>query len=174
MKWQSLLAAAVICISCKKDAPPPATATPGAQQALTPAQLDTMRRDSIFAAASDSMEAAMARVDSQTFKTIADSMSLLETRLKSDSSPTDAAPTLLRLGELKERANSWMILNGSGRSTGAEYAKAHSDEYGYFDPDGRFYYNGRQWRDLLTRFPQSSLADSARWYLAHLQRGHGD
>ncbi|HWH03337.1 MAG TPA: hypothetical protein VN674_06605 [Gemmatimonadales bacterium] len=62
----------------------------------------------------------------------------------------------------------------AGRSTGVDYAKAHSDEYGYFDPDGRYYYNGRQWRDLLTRFPQSSLADSARWYLAHMERGHGD
>lgn len=174
MKWQTLAVLLVLGWSCKKDAPAPPPATPGTPQVLTPAQLDTMRRDSIFAAASDSMEATMARVDSQAFKTIADSMSLLETRLKSDSSPTDAALTLLLLGELKEKANRWMILNGSGSSTGAEYAKAHGDEYGYFDPDGRYYYNGHQWRDLLTRFPQSRLADSARWYLAHMERGHGD
>ena len=169
MKWQALPLVLVLCWSCKKDqsTPPPAAARP----APTPAQLETIRRDSIFAAASESIASATARRDSALFKTLADSMSALETMLRSSGNQESAAPILLKLGRLKEMASRWMT---AGRSTGVDYAKAHSDEYGYFDPDGRYYYNGRQWRDLLTRFPQSSLADSARWYLAHMERGHGD
>ena len=174
MKWRTLTLVAALCWACKKDAPPPTPDTPLTPQALTPAQLDTIRRDSIFAAASESIASATARRDSVLFKTLADSMSALEAILRSSSSQENAAPILLKLGRFKEMANRWMILDATGRSTGVDYAKAHSDEYGYFDPDGRYYYNGRQWRDLLTRFPQSSLADSARWYLAHMERGHGD
>ncbi|HKR57065.1 MAG TPA: hypothetical protein VJS20_12260 [Gemmatimonadales bacterium] len=147
----------------------------------SPTHADTVLADSMIAAQAaarqrsmDSASVAQAREDSTPFTRLVDSMSADEGLVTDLGDDSAAAPVLFHLGKLKARAVGWMILGNARLSIGAGYAKAHPREFGYFDPDGQFYYNGLHWRLLLTRFPQSSLADSARWYLAHLQRGHGD
>ena len=147
----------------------------------SPTHADTVMADSMIAAQAaarqrsvDSASTEQAREDSMSFARLVDSMSADEGLVTDLGDDSAAAPVLFQLGKLKARAVGWMILGNPRLSIGAAYAKAHSREFGYFDPDGQYYYNGLHWRLLLTRFPQSSLADSARWYLAHLARGHGD
>jgi len=147
----------------------------------SPTHADTILADSMIAAQAaakqksrDSASADSARQDSMPFARLVDSMSADESLVTDLGDDTAVAPVLFRLGKLKARAIGWMILGNPRLSMGAAYAKAHPREFGYFDPDGQYYYNGLHWRELLSRFPQSSLVDSARWYLAHLQRGHGD
>lgn len=177
MRRRAFAAVLLSFLGCRKPTPP-VTPTHSAMSASASAGADTLRRDSIaFAkevAAYDSAQADSARRDSASFAALADSMSALESRLVALRTDTAAAPLLLQLGKLKARAIDWMIGGEPSRHAGFAYAKAHDQEFGYFDPDGRYYYNGLQWRQLLNRFPHSSLADSARWYLAHLERGHGD
>ena len=147
----------------------------------SPTHADTVMADSMIAAQAaakqrsiDSAAAEQAREDSLPFLRLVDSMSADEGLVTDLGDDSAAAPVLFRLGKRKARATGWMYVGDQRLSTGVAYAKAHGREFSKFDPDGRYYYNGLHWQQLLKRFPQSGLADSARWYLAHLERGHGD
>lgn len=116
---------------------------------------------------STSQDTRRAHRDSVQFQLLADSMGRLEARLASLGGDPSAAPLLFHLGELKQRAQTWM----SYHAPGLDYARQRPTEYWYDEPDASYLYSGFHWKQLIERFPQVSLADDAGWALAHLTSG---
>src|SRR5690242_14884494 len=169
MKWQALPLVLVLGWSCKKNqpAPPPATVRP----ALTPAQLDTMRRDSIFAAEAqrrqDSVDTAAAQVAGDSFRVATAAIAALDSEIAAH--PTDPATPLqlFRLAKLKGR----LVFLLDRRGSEDPYGKAHDLDYDWDEIGGGWIYTGRDWERLIDGFPTSPVADTAGWYLAHRARG---
>lgn len=59
----------------------------------------------------------------------------------------------------------------SAFSADSVYAKARPDEYGYNEFGGEWIYNGKDFHDLIERFPSSPLVDDAAYALTGLPGG---
>jgi len=172
MKGLTLLAAVVMCWSCKKEAPHPAT-PPSAQPSLTLAQLDTMRQDSIYALEArrreDSTGTAAAQAASDSFQSTAAAIAVLDSLIAAHPKDPETPQRLFELAKLKEHLV--IFLDRSGRNSDDPYVKAHDADFFWDEPGGGFLYSGRDWERIVEEFPASGVADTAGWILAHEARG---
>lgn len=170
MRWQALPLVVALCWSCKKDIPVP---PPAAHPALTAAQLDTIRRDSIYAVeaarrqTADSVEST--RVASDSLNATETAIAVLDSQVARHPSDPATANRLFLRGKLKQRLVMWLASSGHGPSD--PYATADSDDYFWDEPGGQWMYSGGDWQQLVDRFPTSPVADTAGWILAHMARG---
>jgi hypothetical protein len=106
--------------------------------------------------------------DSVTNPTIPDSVlkrvAALEDSLAHDSTGPRAPDLLWRLGTLTRAQLS--EIPGTGHY--GEYARAHRAQYGYYDSDAAFVYNGLHFTKLIERFPHDTLAPHAAYALTDL------
>lgn len=84
------------------------------------------------------------------------------------SASEDKLPALLLA---RGRAKSAFQPNAVLDSTDAAYAKSRPDEYGYNEVAADWLYNGKDFRDLIKRFPTSPLVDDAAYELTRLPIG---
>jgi len=94
-------------------------------------------------------------------------MAALEESLQVHADDLAFASLYLRLGRLKRAYERWLA---RGAPTEA-YAQAHPYEYKYNEVGADYLYTGYHFRELLNRFPQSEVADSAAWELTRLSPG---
>ncbi len=80
---------------------------------------------------------------------------------------------LLARGRAKSAYQPNAVLNSTdaAHETDAAYAKSRPDEYGYNEVGADWLYNGKDFRDLIKRFPASPLVDDAAYELTRLPIG---
>jgi tetratricopeptide (TPR) repeat protein len=130
--------------------------TSGTLAGLPSAELDTT-----YAKALEEGDPAAEHINGQ--QTI-HAITILESAIARIGSEPESARSFLLLARLKDayprRANDAEM---------NQYANGHPDEYVHDDSGGRWVYNGRGYRELITRFPASDLADDAAF--AFMQEG---
>ena len=91
----------------------------------------------------------------------------LEDSLSRDSTGPHAPVLLWELGTLTRAQLSG--IPGTGHY--GEYARAHAAQYGYYDSDAAFVYNGFHFTELIKRFPHDTLVAHAAYALTNLDFG---
>ena len=154
-----LIAGLVMLHGCAREAAPPRAAksgsvrvgdtTPGSHEALACFPVDTLPdRDPWSVAYDRPVRPLLDSLDAQVLK----------------AQPADLPALLFARGLAKSAFT-------PGRDADTLYAQSRPDEYGFNEADADWLYNGKDFRDLIRRFPASPLVDDAAYALTRLPIG---